>query len=132
MSQNINRHCLDVFMKHFGTNVPEVFEILGLVLKTRAKLRIVDKSMLLYNEHGAFISKNKTRPLVPEHTALVRPNSKAAVVSHYTWHSLKPAQIPNGLVHCEGEYCLVVCDYGNVPTGTYKVLEQKLAETSLK
>ena len=50
----MNIHCLDIFLKRFGTNVPEVFEILGLVLKARTKLRVVDKSM--YNEHGVFIS----------------------------------------------------------------------------
>ena len=51
----MNIHWMDIFFKLFGTNVPEVFEILGLVLKTRAKLRIVDNSMLMYNEHGVFI-----------------------------------------------------------------------------
>ena len=55
LSRNMNRHCLNTFLKWFGTNVPEALEILGLVLKARAKLRIVDKSMLMYNEHGVFI-----------------------------------------------------------------------------
>ena len=53
----MNIHCLDIFLKRFGTNLPEVFEILGLVLKARTKLRIVDKSMLMYDEHGEFISQ---------------------------------------------------------------------------
>ena len=55
LSQNMNRDCLNTFLKRFGTNAPEALEILGLVLKARAKLRIVDKSMLMYNEHGVFI-----------------------------------------------------------------------------
>ena len=55
LSQNMNRICLDTFLKQLGTNEQEVFEMLGLVLETRTKLRIVDKSMLMYNEHGAFI-----------------------------------------------------------------------------
>ena len=56
--QNMNRHCLNTFLKRFVINAPEALEILGLVLKARAKLRIVDKSMLMYNEHGVFISIN--------------------------------------------------------------------------
>ena len=55
LSRNMNRHCLNTFVKQFGTNAPEALEILGLVLKARAELRIVDKSMLMYNEHGVFI-----------------------------------------------------------------------------
>ena len=46
------------FLGMFSSNVPEALAILGLVLKTRAKLRIVNKSMLMYNEHGVFISQN--------------------------------------------------------------------------
>ena len=45
MCQIVNTHCLDSFLERFGTNVPEDLEVLGLVLKTRAELRIVDKSM---------------------------------------------------------------------------------------
>ena len=56
LSRNIKRHCLDSFLKRFGKNIPEALKILSLVLKIRAKLRIVDKSMLMYNEHGVFIS----------------------------------------------------------------------------
>ena len=56
LSQNMNRDCLNTFLKRFGTNAPEALEIFGLVLKARAKMRIVDKSMLMYNEHGVFIS----------------------------------------------------------------------------
>jgi len=28
--------------------------------------------------------------------------------------------IPGGIVACEGSDCLITCDFGNVPTGTYK------------
>ena len=52
----MNRDCLNTFLKRFGTNAPGALEILGLVLKSRAKMMIVVKSMLMYNEHGAFIS----------------------------------------------------------------------------
>ena len=54
----MSSHCLDTLLKPCCTNVLEALEILGLVLKARAKLRIVDKSMLMYNEHGVFISIN--------------------------------------------------------------------------
>ena len=53
--RNIDKDCLDSFLERFGTNVPEALEILGLVLKTRAKLRIVNKVMLMYDEHRVFI-----------------------------------------------------------------------------
>ena len=56
----MNRHCLDTFLKRFGTNIPEALDILGLVLKNRTKLRIVNKYMLLYNEHGVFIRAGGT------------------------------------------------------------------------
>ena len=40
----------------FGRYVPEaILEILGMVLKSHAKLKIVDKSKLMYYEHGVFI-----------------------------------------------------------------------------
>ena len=58
LSQNMNRCCLNTFLKRFGTNAPKALEILGLVLKSRSKIRIVDKSMLMYNEHGVFIRGN--------------------------------------------------------------------------
>ena len=51
----MNRDCLNNFLKRFGTNAPEALEILGLVLKARTKMRIVDKSMLMYTEQGVFI-----------------------------------------------------------------------------
>ena len=50
----MTRHCLDTYLKWFVPNIPEALEILGLVLKTHAELRIV--SMLMYNEYGVFIS----------------------------------------------------------------------------
>ena len=53
-------------MKRFCTNVLEVFKILGLVLKARTKLRIVDKSMLMYNEHGGFIRLACAPGITPE------------------------------------------------------------------
>ena len=37
--------------------VPEAPKIFGFVLKIRAKLRIVDKSMLKYHWHGVFIRR---------------------------------------------------------------------------
>ena len=40
------------FLIQFGTNEPEAVEILGLVVKTRTKLRIVNRSMLMYSDHG--------------------------------------------------------------------------------
>ena len=46
---------LDIFLNRFGTNVPEIRGIFSLVQKNRAKLRIFDKSILMYNEHGVFI-----------------------------------------------------------------------------
>ena len=52
----MNIHILDTFLKRFGANVPEALKIFGLVLKTRAKLRIVDKLMLMYNENRVFAS----------------------------------------------------------------------------
>ena len=57
----MNRHCLDTFLKRSGTNVPGVFEKLGLVRKARTKLRIVDKSMLMCDEHGVFIRGGVTQ-----------------------------------------------------------------------
>ena len=56
MSWNINRHCLDSFFKLSDTNILEAIEIFGLVMKTRARLRIVVKSMLINNENGVIIS----------------------------------------------------------------------------
>ena len=52
LTRNIIKYCLDIFLVQFGTNVPDVFEILGLVLKARLKLRIVDKSMLMSMEYS--------------------------------------------------------------------------------
>ena len=60
----MNRHFLDTFLKQFGTHIPESLEILGLVLKSRAKLRIVDKSLLVYNEHGVFIRLRGSSQLI--------------------------------------------------------------------
>ena len=51
----MNRDCLNSFLKRFGTNAPEALEIFGLVLKAGAKLRIEDKSMLMYNKHGVLM-----------------------------------------------------------------------------
>ena len=47
----MNRHSLETVWYKCTQN----FDILGLVLKTRTKLRIVDKSMFMYNEYGVFI-----------------------------------------------------------------------------
>ena len=52
----MNKHCLNTFLKRLGINAPEALEILGLVQKALAKLRIVVKSMFMYNGHGVFIS----------------------------------------------------------------------------
>ena len=43
----MNKHYLNTFFKRIGTNAPEALEILGLVLRARARVRIVDKSMLI-------------------------------------------------------------------------------------
>ena len=37
-------------------------------------------------------------------------------------HYYQLLQIPGGIVACEGSDCLIIFDFGNVPTGTYKVL----------
>ena len=58
------------FLVRFVRNVPECLKILGLVLKKRAKLRIVNKSMPIYNKNGVFISSRskKSSPAAKQET----------------------------------------------------------------
>ena len=51
LSGNMDKHCLDTFLEQFGKNLPEFVEIFSLVLNIWKKLSIVDKFMLIYNEH---------------------------------------------------------------------------------
>ena len=71
------------FLDRFVTNVPECLKILGLVLKNRPKLRIVDKSMPIYNKNGVFISSrsNKSSPATKQETETSEGVVRAAKVA---------------------------------------------------